>query len=344
MGLLIYANRHQEVVMKKLCLFCLVMFVFLGCKSTSPLVNTFMDSDYPVMDHAVLSVHLNMKLGYIDGQFTSQSMGSEGMVTTMGKVGTKEPAVILTPGKHKLYVAYVDMSKSSYESGSVTYIVTKETSTDFVTIYYDFMGGHFYRIYPEFAKNVVSFKIIDETDPNVWQIKREGANALKRVTEEKKMLASANYPPIETASLRIQKAMASNPTLIEGEWKSNAINPQRFFTFTGKVFTTNAKENELRRGLFDLGNNTLELSTLEISYNDGLTWENADLDQVSNELNNVIGPMGIGKKEIQKVQAMLAAIKTEQKMTVGYVYTFNPDGILELKKDNEGTIIFTREK
>jgi len=337
--------------MKKLCFVGLVIVVLLGCATKVPFVNTFMDSDIPAADHAVLSVQQNVKVLMINGFIGIRASGSQQVSRSGGILGmistTSEPAVLLAPGTHSLNVAYQRESRDSSTSGNVTTVTISENTTNIVTVTENFIKGRFYRIYPVVTGNQVSFRIIDETDPSVWESDNERKNAEKRIAAVKKMLPSANYPPVEATTIRIQRAMASASTLLEGEWISNGIEEQCVYTFTGKAFTQiyPARENPAHRGLVEINGNILKLTALEVSEDGGQSWFSTEIDHLSDDLKNMAGSNRIVQRQMQGVLAMLDATAAEmkQQLTFTFVYTINPDGSLLLKNDSDGEINFSRK-
>ena len=359
----------------------LVMGFFLtGCAS-SPLVNTFMDRDIAVTNHAVLSVHQTMNIAMIDGVSTMQSGGvstKAGGIT----ISAKTPTVLLTPGKHTIRVQYADQNTSWQDnySGTQSTQTTTRTATGFIDVSGDFAEGRFYHIYPDVKARSVSFNIIDETDPNVWDTKSEKKAAAKRISAAKKKLASAAYPAKEVTAVRVQRAMASSPTPLEGTWVQEIHNDgtqkliEHVYTFTGKAFleysTVNLTQDEIAqqnaaramaklppvtstvakaglRGLIEINGNSLTLTPLEASPDGGVSWTSMDMGHLADELGAVKTQLltKMVSKQLQQMQQAAQQGQQElEKINSTYTYTVSPDGNLILVNDSGESINFTRQQ
>jgi hypothetical protein len=78
----------------------LVGSILAGCAS-SPVINNFMNPGLPAAEHSVLSVHNNVMINNVDGDYTLRTIGGSGRSTFK-----QYPSILLMPGKHILEVLY----------------------------------------------------------------------------------------------------------------------------------------------------------------------------------------------------------------------------------------------
>jgi hypothetical protein len=219
--------------MKKLVLLIpvlLTLLALLGCHST-PVVNTFMDPDVSVQEHAVLMVDNNINIAMIDGQMTLKSSGKG----TDGAITSKSPRVLLTPGEHRIDLQYLKQTSNSNISWNNTVTVTTTTEqTDFIPFTADFKGGHFYRVYATTEGSQIVFHV-DEDSQLSW---------------ESKEFQNIKYPKKIATLLVIQRAAAESPTPLEGTYvlrdnpdllKYNIT--EQAYTFSGKTFVVRMTMN-----------------------------------------------------------------------------------------------------
>jgi hypothetical protein len=96
----------------------------------------------------------------IDGEFTMRTSGSG----SEGILGSRTPTIVLMPGRHTLMVMYGQQSISSTSSGTVR---TMRTS-DLVPVTGDFLAGRYYKLLPQVDGDTVSFHIVEENNPDIW--------------------------------------------------------------------------------------------------------------------------------------------------------------------------------
>jgi hypothetical protein len=241
------------------------LFVF-GCAS-SPVVINFMNPGLPATEHSILSVHDNVMINNIDGDFTLRNIGGSG-----GSVFKKYPNILLMPGRHTIEVWYRDTT--------LGYNERVETTSDVISVTQTFLAGHFYRLYPETNGNKVAFLIIDETDPSVWKDDTERVNAEERVARQKDELSSVKPPKKAAAEVLIRVAQAQEPTPFEGIWVMELSNMTTTYTFSGKSFEFHSviKKGEMgQRGIFEYTDNILTLTPLELYNPIDKTWFKHDI-------------------------------------------------------------------
>jgi len=196
--------------MKKIGFLWLMVFavVMMGCAS-SPVVNTFMDPDLSIREHAILEVGNNVLIGGVDGQLQWGGKASGGDLRT--------PLLLLTPGRHEFGVMY-------YRDGSVS-----RTTSDTVLVSNDFQAGRFYRLLANISGDTVAFNIVEEANPDIWDTK-----------DIVSVKAPKNVPP---ATL-VNRAANAAPTQLEGTWEVKDI-PANWanigataaeYSFTGESF------------------------------------------------------------------------------------------------------------
>jgi hypothetical protein len=217
--------------------------ILMGCAS-SGIINTYMNQSISVREHAVLLVDENVLVTSVDGDYITLGIYS----------GNKTSSILLPFGKHVFQVSFLRSSAGVRET-------TTETS-DPVILYGDFLAGHIYRLRANVNSGTVSFQIVEENDPSIW---------------DSKDLASVKYPKKMHMAVTIQNAANASPTALEGAWLLN--NPasqgeeviEVLYTFTGhsySVFTTKhlnaeqfAQMNQQRRILGVLPLSSPELHT-----------------------------------------------------------------------------------
>ena len=160
-------------MLRKCLLVCLFTMTFFGCATRMPLVSTLRDSSIPKEEHSVLSMTFTMVNVRIDGQRVTSGSGAG--------YGSKAPIILLPPGKHTVVASYQrDMSNTSQ---------TVIEHTGDLSIEYEFSGSRFYHLFPVFNGNTVSLRIVDETDPFVWENSQERGRAQLRVDNARKAIA-----------------------------------------------------------------------------------------------------------------------------------------------------------
>jgi hypothetical protein len=199
--------------------------------------NAFMDYSVPASEHAVLSVGDDLNVSSIDGEV--------GVITN-----GKETQLMLSPGEHKLFVSYFSASVTSNTWGSTTTYTTTSRRSDMVELSNDFLPGHFYWIAYGVSGDNITFKLIDETDPAVYEKKRDQNAARKRIDAAKKMLPAA-------ASEKI--AVSTEPTKFEGDWKGST----GVFQFKGNTYTlisSTGGNTVITKGSFEFSDKQLKLT------------------------------------------------------------------------------------
>ena len=188
-------------------------FLLTGCTS-APLVNKLMNPDVSVNDHAVLYLSEEINDVMIDGEIVKT------LITGLwGQYGFKKtPMIVLAPGEHTIQAMY--LSYRSAGGGDV-----EKSKTSLMTITHDFNAGRRYYMYGAVEGNMVSFKIIDETDPTeAWrQGSRSLTNAEKRIASQNKKMSKTKYPskvsPAVSYSILLDNALEADPTKFEGTWQ-----------------------------------------------------------------------------------------------------------------------------
>jgi hypothetical protein len=256
--------------MKNFSAFLLVFTgaVFIGC-ATSPVINNFMNPTLPAMEHSVLSVHDNVMINNIDGDFTLRNIGGSG-----GSAFKRYPAILLMPGRHNFEVWYRDTTLGFERT---------ETTTDTIPLTYTFLAGHFYRLYPEINGKMVSFFIVDETDSAVWEDNAERAAAEERVKNERSELTSVKPPKKAATEVLWRVAQSQDPTPFEGSWAMELPDLKRTYDFSGKTFETHIimKRGEMgTRGIFEYDDTVLTLTPLEMYNPSDNSWFKYDILQI----------------------------------------------------------------
>jgi hypothetical protein len=134
-------------------------------------VNPFMDPAVPVEEHAVLIIDKKLTVVRIDDKAAA----------IMGKT-----LLVLPPGEHTLLVYYVDVSVNFNGGGY------KTTESNVVALTDTFLPGHFYWI--DYAIDVigtVTFRLNDETNPEIYEKKSAQNAARRRNDAARKKLRSA---------------------------------------------------------------------------------------------------------------------------------------------------------
>jgi hypothetical protein len=335
MGLFINAGEHcmrnlhlRRMKMKKVqivvlfSLMVLSLMALLGSCASAPPMNTFMDTDVSVTDHAALTLHKDVNLYQVNNQIASGDID-------------KSQIIFFAPGEYTITVNYLAANISYTSSAGITFTNTKSNTIDITEV---FLSGRFYYLYPVVRDKTVIFNLIDETDLT------SGA-AQKRVKEAKELLLSANYPSEEASMLRMQKAMAANPTLLEGTWvqeiSSAEANNIKQFIFTGKAFVKEEKSGDfyLWRGVIEISGNSLSLTVVEAYQNGGWYAQNYDYYvEYWTTMKKKLGKAG------EAYQPIIDGFKElSSNVTTTYIYNFSPEGNLQLVKEGEAPMIFLKE-
>ena len=238
-------------------------FFLTGCTS-APLVNKLMNPDVPVNDHAILYLSEAVNDVMIDGEIVKNLFSG-----TMGQYGfEKTPMIVLAPGEHTIQAMYL------------RYQNDVRSKTDLMTITHHFNAGRRYYMYGAVEGNMISFEIIDETDPTtVW---RQGSRSLttaeKRIATQNKKMSKTKYPskvsPAVSYSILLENAAEANPTKFEGTWqnKYTKYNQQYVdeYIFIGNAFINNYMLNlgtgaalDGYIGTFDFTDNAITLTQLK---------------------------------------------------------------------------------
>ena len=146
--------------MKKLVFASVILsIIFMGCHTT-PVVNSFMDPDLSVREHALVIVHNNIGVGMVDDKWTFKSTGAG----TEGFLRSKTPILLLEPGEHSFAVLYYMKSQGP---NSIT-----TSQSNMITIRGNFLAGHAYNLIPQVSGRTVAFSFVEERDPNIWSNKK----------------------------------------------------------------------------------------------------------------------------------------------------------------------------
>jgi hypothetical protein len=165
--------------MKKIS-FCMIFVaitvVLTGCLSvrkTRSVERRFMDQSLQIQEHSLLDIHHHLRNVSIDGK-----RSKSGMETTL--FGEHNPVVLLPPGIHKISARYVEVSEGT------TTITT--TTSEQMSIEFDFKAGHIYWFYPIIESKSVRLAIVDETEPLALKSSNDRYEAWHRVKDIKKKL------------------------------------------------------------------------------------------------------------------------------------------------------------
>ena len=243
-------------------------FFLAGCAS-APMVNTLMNPDVSVNDHAILYLSAEVNDVMIDGEIVKTLMSG-----LWGQYGFKKtPMIVLAPGEHTIQAMY--LSYRSTGSGDV-----EKSKTDLMTITHHFNAGRRYYMYGAVEKGMVSFKIVDETDPAAaWRQGSSGlTNAEKRIAAQNKKISTTKYPsrvsPAVSYSILLENAEIANPTKFEGTWQYEytKFGEQYIdeYIFIGNAFIYNYMLNlktgaalDGYAGTFDSTDNSITLTQLK---------------------------------------------------------------------------------
>jgi hypothetical protein len=132
-----------------------------------------MDPTVPVEEHAVLTIDKKLSVVRIDDK----------AVAIIGKT-----LLILPPGEHTLSVYYNDVSVN-FDGGGY-----KTTESNIVALTDTFLPGHFYWIdYIDYGigGGFITFKLNDETNPEIYEKKSAQNAARRRNDAAKKKLRAA---------------------------------------------------------------------------------------------------------------------------------------------------------
>lgn len=257
--------RRVKVKTVSVLLFVFTGVFFAGCAS-SPVINNFMNPGLPAEEHSVLSVHDNVMINNVDGDYTIRSIGGTG-----GSAFKRYPSILLIPGRHTLEVWYRDTTLGFERT---------ETTSNTVSLTYTFLTGHFYRLYPEKDGGIVSFLIVDETDPAVWKDDTERISAAERIASQKDELSSVKPPKKAATEVLLRVAQAQEPTPFEGTWVLESPDMTITYIFEGKLYEFHnvMKRGEVgTRGMFEYTDNVLSLTPLEMYNPFDESWFKYDL-------------------------------------------------------------------
>jgi len=146
-------------------LFLMIIGTFLtGCASSPyQLSESFMNSNIPLSEHAVLS-QSHVRIYTINGRVPPKDGLRD---AKFGELYFADEFLLLPPGNHSFTVRLIigDGNGNTFTS-------------DKITISGKFEPGHIYRLvslvnncfgyWPEWGARAVTFAIVDETDPDVW--------------------------------------------------------------------------------------------------------------------------------------------------------------------------------
>jgi hypothetical protein len=263
--------------MKKdaVCFFAVICTLFLGC-TTVPVINSFMDPELSVYEHAVITVHNNLMDVKVDGQY-SFSAGGAGRNDLLWE---NSAMVLLIPGNHTISASYQDITFK--ETGGRTAKTTSTAGTMTVTFFAE--SGHVYRLYPEINGSVIKLSVVDETNPLlVWLDDRdEQAHAAGRQAVISKKLASVKPPKKISSQVLFSKNTNAEPTQFEGAWKT--ADGRLEYTFQGQSFvtqwySTKGKMQGGQLGIFTLADGAILLEPLQQTGVTSAAWDDmADVD------------------------------------------------------------------
>jgi len=262
--------------MKSFLLLVLLGTLFTGCV-TSPMVNTVMNPNVPIEDHAVLYIPGQIMDVTVDGDKVKS--GHEG-----GGVSERAPMIMLPPGKHSIQARYASLvvGSSSINSGFFTIVHTfkaggryyffanPDTSSFYSTSFWGEKQGN------------ISIGIVDETDPAAAWEARWVREAEERVAKANSQMDKVMYPSKIALSLThvplMENAVNADPTKFEGTWRY--IPPKRgdtsntyTYRFTGNLYFFEHKYGNhpedlygsFEQGTFELNDNTITFTALQES-------------------------------------------------------------------------------
>jgi len=215
--------------MKKIGILWSMVFavVLAGCASTQ-IINSYMDRNIPVREHALILIDPNISVGMIDGELQFKGSIVSPNISKM---------ILVIPGKHSISVMWTTQTRDAktdytyYNETHTTTITTTTTTSDLVGFSGDFLASHIYRITAELSGNSISFMLVEENDMSIW---------------DSKEVASVKPPKRggEKFAVVFQRAADGNPTELEGIWlETNQANmsqsgaKEMMYTFNGSTYT-----------------------------------------------------------------------------------------------------------
>jgi hypothetical protein len=216
-----------------------------------------MDPTVPVTEHAVLTIGEEVVVTGVDG--------SLGVVFADGQ---EETLLMIPPGEHTLTVSYFDASLNYYNGGT-SYNLT-QTKSDDVTLSGTFLPGHFYWIDYGVSGGAISFRLNDETNPEIYAEKSAQNAAKKRNDAAKKELLAAAKSPAKSPR---EISVSTEPTKFEGTWAWQVQGKETLHIFAGNTLTLTDNSKVISKGTFKFTENKLlfnvtrpSKATLEFDY------------------------------------------------------------------------------
>ena len=241
--------------MKKVWVFLGIVIAgtfLVSCVSTQ-VVNSYMDKDLPVREHAMLVVDPKVAVHSVYGELKIASWANQVRIKT----------ILLIPGKHSLSVSWLDTTSGR---GRIT--------TDSVIISGEFLSGRVYRLTGEEIGDSVIFRLVEDSDKlDLWNS--------KEVTSVK--------PPnkgIIKYDLVLERAAGNVRTELEGTWRMMDIPEYLFrfgnivemeYIFTGSSYivamiSNSGKIYNAYRGTFTVNGNSIIATLMQQSIGDLETW------------------------------------------------------------------------
>ena len=242
--------------------------LLVGCAMT-PMVNTVMNPEVPVTDHAVLYIPDTIRGVTINGDRVRS--GNQGVWVGIGRT---EPMIVLPPGEHTIRARYYSASQGAN--------TTTVTTGGYVTLEHDFQAGGRYYFLASTSGDRVTYRIINETNTTPSEGRRR-SDAEKRVTRANTRIDRVRHPSRVARSITnaglFADALSAAPTQFEGKWTYEytwgifRYNYTRTYVFTGNHYSFETTRHavagmdstvtEQSKGIFELTDSTITMTPLQ---------------------------------------------------------------------------------